>query len=409
MNKIVRLFRLLLIPALLAPGLPLQAHKLPRVKLSGVSKATRSAGRQLERQVTRELRQTEAALRQLDRNLNRLARAEMELELPVKGRRFLEDFSTPSARRLDKNKKLGKGKHKRLPFKVEDKTNQLLSEYKNPVDALHSLWNIEDQLGANVHLFEPFCLAYYSKPFPALTTPVRKLFDKIHSLSNRNVEDIFTKRMRFLSETKEALILATDPKASAKLVRLRFLSDIDRLSPQNFNANQLVFSLERKMTPQFVDESLHFSGMSRFSVGSSGEFPIFNYNGPLDYLPNFYRYLLNGKSPRKPLFLQYDREAGALAIYNQDRTRWLRISDHEYAFPDRLHVHFNEVRTINFTTTQGLERQENVLFNLSIPIAKPSDLPNYNVKDFLERYFVQKPATHFRGDARVSVEERSIF
>ena len=369
MNKIVRLFRLLLIPALLAPGLPLQAHKLPRVKLSGVSKAARSAGRQLERQVTQELRQTEAALRQLDRNLNRLARTEMELEFPVKGRKFLEDFNTPPARRLDKNKKLGKGKHKRLPFKVEDKTNQLLSEHKNPVDALHSLWNIEDQLGANVHLFEPFCLAYYSKHFHVLTPHVRKLFDKIHRLSNRNVEELFVKRMRFLSENKEALILATDPKASAKLVRLRFLSDIDRLSPQNFNANQLVFSLERKMTPQFVDESLHFSGMSRFSVGSSGEFPIFNYNGPLDYLPNFYRYLLNGKSPRKPLFLQYDREAGALAIYNQDRTRWLRISDHEYAFPDRLHVHFNEVRTINFTTTQGLERQENVLFNLSIPIA----------------------------------------
>lgn len=416
MNKLVRLFRLLLIPALLAPGLPLQAHKLPRVKLPGVGKAARSAGRQLERQVTQELRQTEAALRQLDRDLNRLdldlnrlARTEMKLEFPVKGRKFLEDFNTPPARRLDKNKKLGKGKHKRLPFKVEDKTNQLLSEHKNPVDALHSLWNIEDQLGAKVHLFEPFCLAYYSKHFHVLTPHVRKLFDKIHRLSNRNVEELFVKRMRFLSENKEALILATDPKASAKLVRLRFLSDIDRLSPQNFNANQLVFSLERKMTPQFVDESLHFSGMSRFSVGSSGEFPIFNYNGPLDYLPNFYRYLLNGKSPRKPLFLQYDREAGALAIYNQDRTRWLRISDHEYAFPDRLHVHFNEVRTINFTTTQGLERQENVLFNLSIPIAKPSDLPNYNVKDFLERYFVQKPAAHFRGDARVSVEERSIF
>ena len=131
MNKLVRLFRLLLIPALLAPGLPMQAHKLPRVKLSGVGKAARSAGRQLERQVTQELRQTEAALRQLDRDLNRLARTEMELEFPVKGRKFLEDFNTPPARRLDKNKKLGKGKHKRLPFKVEDKTNQLLSEHKD--------------------------------------------------------------------------------------------------------------------------------------------------------------------------------------------------------------------------------------------------------------------------------------
>lgn len=138
-------------------------------------------------------------------------------------------------------------------------------------------------------------------------------------------------------------------------------------------------------------------------------FPVYQYSGSFDYLSMLYRYLLNGKKTKQNLTVLFDKDAKAMAIYNADRTRWLRITPHEYASAENLHIHLNEIRTADIVTNLGQIKQETVNFNLSIPLSTPSYLPTYSRNEFLYNEMILKPLQHLKGSDHVKIIEQPIF
>lgn len=297
----------------------------------------------------------------------------------------------------------------RLPFDPAKKIEQLLNEHSNPLDALKAMWRLEDRYGGK-HFFEVFGTAYYKRHFMVLTPHLRELFAKTEQLGSRDLEMRLMKRMRFLAENQDKFRAAFAPNIPKAGMRMRYVKDITGLTPSGFNAKDLAFSFERKMNPGQPNAAIqHVNAYSQFPVGKNFH-PVYEFGGPLEYLPNLYRYLVNGKNLRANITMVFDPKARTLAVYNKDKSLWLRITPHEYSYPQRLHIHLNEMRTASVTSHLGLTAQETVHFNLSIPLAAPERLPeNVNPEDYLYEQFVLRPVKHFRGDAHVAISERSIF
>lgn len=297
----------------------------------------------------------------------------------------------------------------RLPFDPAKKVEQLLDENASPVDALKALWRLED-LYHGKHFFKVFSTAYYKRNFTVITPHLRELFAKTEQLGNRDLEIRLIKRMRFLSENRDNFRAAFAPDSFKAGIRMRYVKDIGRLTPEGFNARDLAFSFERKMNPMQPRAAVrHVNAHSQFPVGKNF-YPVYEFGGPPEYLPNLYRYLVNGKNLRADITMIFDPNARSLAVYNNDKSLWLRITPHEYASPQRLHIHLNEMRTGSVTSNLGLSAQETVHFNLSIPLAEPQQLPkDVKPEDYLYEQFVLRPVKHFRGDAHVTIIERPIF
>ena len=300
-----------------------------------------------------------------------------------------------------------------IPFNKYEKIQSILNDEHDVLGALKKMWNLQDQYGKH-DFFEIFALAYYHQHFRVLTPHLRQLFAKVSHANNRDLEYALIKRMRFLAMNRDNFRAVFAPNIPKVGMRMRYLRDIKSLEPDNFVPNDLVFSFERKMDPGQADNAAirHVRVDSQFSAGQS-TYPIFRYNGPADLLPNLYRYLLNGKKLRTPLTMVFDERLGALAMYNQDRSVWLRVTSHEYSNLDRLHIHLNETRTANITTILGLETEETVHFNLSIPMQLPADFPHHlstkEQQEWIYKKFVEHAVKHFKGDDRVTILYRSIF
>lgn len=301
------------------------------------------------------------------------------------------------------------GKKKRLPFDPLKKVHQLVKSEKNPLKALRALHQLEDN-HKGYFFFSLFASSYYGNHFSVLTPHLKELFKKIESLHNHALEVRVVKRMRFLADNRDYFRAAFAPNIPKQGMRIRYTKDIAKLTPDGFNSRNLVFSFERKMNPGQNNASIrHINAHSTFPVGKDKVFPIYQYNGPYEYLPLLYRYLLNGNHPKKELTVILDKKAKAMAIYNEDKTLWLRITPHEYSFPERLHLHLNEIRTAEIETLLGLVQEETVNFNLSIPLAPPANLPSHNRSEFLYNEMILKPVQHFKGNARIKIIERDIF
>ncbi len=293
-------------------------------------------------------------------------------------------------------------------FNMEKIIRRYIKENFSPLVALEKTRHLE--VPRPKQLFETFATVYYRQHFKTITPHLEKLFKKLDSLQDKGLQERFIKRMRFLIENKENFRQAFSPQASDNGIRLRYLRDIDALTAQNFQANDLVISFETRLHPRQAGAVIrHVNAASKFSVGKSGEFPIYHYSGPLEFLPHMYRYLLNGKHLRKQLTLIFDTENFGLSMYNEDKTLWIRITDHEYTNPNFLHVHLNEIRRGDIVTTLNQTKTEVVNFNLSIPISTPANLPAYNRRDFLYRQLVLNPVAAFRGDTHITIKETSLF
>lgn len=297
----------------------------------------------------------------------------------------------------------------RLPFQPAQKVEQLLNQESNPLHALKALWNLEDRFHGT-HFFEAFATAYYKRHFMVLTPHLRELFAKTEQQRSRDLEMRLIKRMRFLAENRDNFRAVFAPNIPKAGMRMRYVKDLSQLTPSGFNARDLAFSFERKMNPGQPNAAIrHVNAYSTFPVGKNTA-PVYQFDGPLQHLPNLYRYLVNGKNRRADITMIFDPKARTLAVYNKDKSLWLRITPHEYSFPERLHIHLNEMRTASVTSNLGRTTQETVHFNLSIPLAAPAQLPD-GVKpaDYLYEQFVLNPVRHFQGDAHVTIVERSIF
>ena len=296
-----------------------------------------------------------------------------------------------------------------LPFNPYTKIAQILDGYKSPIKAFEIVTQLEDLYPENSFFFF-FASVYYNQYLSILTPHLKELFKKIENLQDRQLQFAFIKRMRFLLENRDRFRRSFAPHVPRPGMRLRYMKDIGKLTPANFNPNHLIFSFEQKMNPE-QDHIAFIKNINTQSVFPVGKqlFPVYQYSGSFDYLSMLYRYLLNGKNTKQNLTVLFDKDAKAMAIYNADRTRWLRITPHEYASAENLHIHLNEIRTADIVTNLGQIKQETVNFNLSIPLSTPSYLPTYSRNEFLYNEMILKPLQHLKGSDHVKIIEQPIF
>ncbi len=292
-----------------------------------------------------------------------------------------------------------------LPEKNTHTTKTLLR-------ALPQIWAAQQRY-ENTTLFSEFIRQYYDQHFGMLSPHLKTLFDQISSFEDEAIEIEVTKRISYLAQNKELIAQAALPEVSTlpeQAFRLRYLADIATLTPGNFNPKHLVLSIERRMSvnPQKDFPLRHVSGRAMFKVGQEF-YPVFGYNGPLDHITHLYRFLLNGTHKNKQLTVIYDETTRALAIYNHDKTFWLRLSSHEYSSPERLHLHLNELRPVDFINSYGVESHDQINCNLSIPLSVPENLPSHNVQDFLYQQLIVNPVKFWKGNDHVTIERRPIF
>lgn len=300
----------------------------------------------------------------------------------------------------------------RCPRLSEEKIKTILTDNPNPTNALEKLWLMQEK-----HRFGPsfdlLAMQYYIKHFGLVTPHLNKLFKRVSHLNSRKVESRFIARMSFLKENQQTILNEIfNYKISKTDIRMRYTADVDNIMEQNFNAKKLVLSVESRMSPvEQKDFSVrHVNAHSVFKT-PKGEYGVYQYMGPTDLIPNLYKYLLNGKNKHAPVTLVFDEESRSLAMYNEDKTLWLRITPHEYANPKKIHIHLNEYRTVAFMDADGITRNETVNVNLSIPVLQGIVLPSHpqQAQQFLYEKLVLHPVKNLQGDKHVTIERRTIF
>lgn len=300
----------------------------------------------------------------------------------------------------------------RRPRLSEEKIKTILTDNPNPNTALEQLWQLQEK-----HRFGPsfdlLAMQYYIKHFGLVTPHLNKLFKRVSHLNSRKAESRFITRMFFLKENQQTILNKMfDYKIPQVNIRLRYTSDTDQITEHNFNAQKLVLSVEKRMSPvEQKDFSVrHVSARSVLQT-PKGEYGVYQYMGPTDLIPNLYKYLLNGKNKHAPVTLVFDEESRSIAMYNEDKTLWLRITPHEYANPKKIHIHLNEYRTVEFIDADGITRNETVNVNLSIPILQGIALPSHpqQAQQFLYEKLVLHPVKNLQGDKHVTIERRPIF
>lgn len=285
---------------------------------------------------------------------------------------------------------------------------------ENPLLLLDPLWKQQEKF-PNVPLFPLFMRRYYSKQFGDLSPHMGLFFDQVGSCYDPDLEFRITKRLYYLAQNKYIMANAALPgllenNPSIKSFRVRYLKNIADLTPETFDEKNLVLSIEQRMSanPYYDFPIRHVNGRSKVKIGQQ-TYPVFTYNGPFDNLSVLYRFLLNGAKPHQHISLLFDEEGQSLAMFNHDRSLWLRISPHEFTSPDRLHIHLNELRPTAFVNRDGAEKTETVNLNLSIPLTTPPGLPKYRPRDFLYKKMILDPVKAFKQDAHITIEKRPIW
>lgn len=307
-----------------------------------------------------------------------------------------------SAQRSRKNKKW-------MAANPRDKAEQLLNQTGGPVPALQALWRLR-KFYQNRPLFSFLATAYYKQHFVSLTPHLREFFKNVERLDDYKLQYRIFRRMEFIIKNQEMFRTHFAPHIPVSGMRLRYTKNIARLTPENYAPHSLVLSFEQRLDPQHPKAAIrHVTARSSFQVGKKAFYHVYRYNGPLEFLPNLYVFLLNGDHSKSHITIVVDKEARSMAVYNEDRTLWLRITPHEYASPDNLHLHLNEIRTAQLYGKEGRPVKETVNFNLFIPLARPSHLPAQNQQDYLYEMMIVKPLRYFQGNAHVTIVEHSIF
>ncbi|MCQ2410125.1 MAG: hypothetical protein MJ053_00905 [Elusimicrobiaceae bacterium] len=286
---------------------------------------------------------------------------------------------------------------------------------RDPVMLLDDLWKEQNNF-EQVSLFPIFIRKYYNEQFGDMSPHVEMFINKMNEITDQDIQQQVTQRFYFLAQNKYTLGAGVQPAHSNRPLsrnafRIRYAKDINQLTADNFDPDNLILSIERRMSPNPADDFpiRHISRRTEVKIGQQ-TLPIFFYSGSLDNLSSFYRFLLNGsKRPHDPITYVLDREEKALAVFNHDRSLWLRVTEHEFSTPERLHVHLNEFRHISFIDQDGNDAQELINLNLSIPLAMPRDLPKHNKKDFLFRKMILEPVKASRQDAHVIIQRGPIW
>lgn len=284
---------------------------------------------------------------------------------------------------------------------------------QNPLPFLQEVRKKQEHF-KNIQLFPLFIRRYYERQFGELSPHLEAFFDKIGSFNNPDLEFNLTKRLDYLAKNKyhlgKKVLPASVTIPTKDMFRIRYTKNIDQTTADNFDETALILSIERRMSnnPYHDFPIQHISGKKKIPLHGTHH-PVFMYDGPLDSMSRFYRFLLNSTHAKQPLQVVFDEEAQSMTIYNPNNSLWLRLSPHEFMFPQRLHVHLNEMTQIDFVNCYGVPSQEVVNRNLSIPLSPRNDLSgNYKTREFLYKKMILQPLKDFQQDPSFVIERRPL-
>lgn len=255
------------------------------------------------------------------------------------------------------------------------------------------------------NFFLPLVKSYYYRNFAMGTPHVRALLAHVAQQNNPEFEARFLERLEFLTQVKDQVAAAFSKKFDSTQIRIRYIHDLDFLTAENFKPEDLLISVEQKMSPSLKRNFFsHITGETKLKINRI-PYRIFNFKGPLEKIDELYKFLVNGYTRATQMHLTIDHPRRAIFLYNADKSIWLRVTPHEYSYVKKLHVHMHTALPFTFQIGEQFV-QDRVLLNLSIPIATPKRLPENDREQFLQDLFVGNPAQKLRALPDMDVIEK---
>ena len=297
-------------------------------------------------------------------------------------------------------------------FKLKEALTNIVQRHQDDViAALYDMRKMRRKRGddANPDYFQLFATIYYKKHLKTLTPHMYEFFGRIAKAHSNSLEKDVILRMQELFAQKETL-LKSGLGIKAERLRLRYLKNISRTNDLTFGPDELIFAYEQKVSalpPNFAIR--HVTSNMQIYIGRQ-RIPLWMYNYDISYITELYKQLLNKDGSADGITVVFDKESKQLALYSPDKQVWIRVTQHEYASPEKLHIHLNEVRHIKCQAPDGTQFDGRVMFNVSIPIFSQAARESFGGKYYnLYQKMVQIPVYNLTRERKTNVIHGNIF
>lgn len=260
--------------------------------------------------------------------------------------------------------------------------DKIVQRHNNMNSALVDLFRLEKTYGQQ-DFFHMFAAAYYNKVFGPMAPSFYDLLKNISITGDRNLQTLAVTRMQFLFSHKKDFmsILQREPSITRGSWRLQWLPLLSAPKSNQFNPNRIVLAYERTMQPSRQDVTMeHITPTSYVRIDGKNTRVLY-FQEDLKYLPELYKRLLYNKDKGQPLFVAVDKPNRVMFVFNDTRTKWIRISQHEFSDPDNLHLHINRLKRIYFKTAKDHEHYDNMVINVTLPLKSREDLTPEELED----------------------------
>ena len=301
---------------------------------------------------------------------------------------------------------------KNVPFHLKESLTDIVM--RNPKDVM-AAWaqmnSLRIKRGAvkNPDYFQQFATIYYKDNLRTLTPHMYQFFGQVAKARSPRLEKEVLGRMKELFALESDLMAQVFPGGQDTRLRLRYLKNLESVNGEAFDPKALIFSYEQKLTDSYNMVSIrHIKPNSVLRIGRN-KYPVANFNGNLDDILELYKFLLDKKSSPEGLTVIFDPKTKQMALYSKDKSVWLRVTPHEYSALNRLHIHINEIKTVNLVTN-GHPSPQQVMFNFFVPISPESGsgLRHWKAEDFYQK-MVLAPVEELKKTPGVNVIIGSIF
>ena len=301
---------------------------------------------------------------------------------------------------------------KNVPFHLKESlTNIVMRNPKDVMAAWAQMNSLRIKRGAvkNPDYFQQFATIYYKDNLRTLTPHMYQFFGQVAKARSPRLEKEVLGRMKELFALESDLMAQVFPGGQDTRLRLRYLKNLESVNGEAFDPKALIFSYEQKLTDSYNMVSIrHIKPNSVLRIGRN-KYPVANFNGNLDDILELYKFLLDKKSSPEGLTVIFDPKTKQMALYSKDKSVWLRVTPHEYSALNRLHIHINEIKTVNLVTN-GHPSPQQVMFNFFVPISPESGsgLRHWKAEDFYQK-MVLAPVEELKKTPGVNVIIGSIF
>lgn len=301
---------------------------------------------------------------------------------------------------------------KNVPFHLKEALTDIVM--RNPKDVM-AAWaqmnSLRIKRGAvkNPDYFQQFATIYYKDNLRTLTPHMYQFFGQVAKARSPRLEKEVLGRMKELFSLESDLMAQVFPGGQDTRLRLRYLKNLESVNGEAFDPKALIFSYEQKLTDSYNMVSIrHIKPNSVLRIGRN-KYPVANFNGNLDDILELYKFLLDKKSSPEGITAIFDPKTKQMALYSKDKSVWLRVTPHEYSALNRLHIHINEIKTVNLVTN-GHPSPQQVMFNFFVPISPESGsgLRHWKAEDFYQK-MVLAPVEELKKTPGVNVIIGSIF